>query len=64
MEGLGSVDTITRMLLTKYLIKRSDIDIVVEVSNRKEIVEIYPRNLVFRKGELIYDSSKLIEKSD
>ena len=38
---------VTRRRLIKYLIKNSDINILIETTNITEIVHLYPRRLMF-----------------
>ena len=45
--GLSHIDTLNRRKLTQWLIKNNEISILIDLTNRIEVIELYPRLIEF-----------------
>lgn len=52
VNGLDSLDIVSRRKLTKYLIQESHINLLLETTNTTDIINLYPRHLVFRNQKI------------
>ena len=47
VDGFDNIDIVSRRKLTKYLLKQTSINILIETTSLAEIIKLYPRHLIF-----------------
>ena len=58
VDGLDNIDIVSRRKLMKYLLKKKSINIIIETTNVREMVELYPKQYVFQGLKLKLQSEK------
>lgn len=56
--GLDNIDIVTRRKLVKWLLRRKSINIIIETTNIREMVELYPKQYVFEDRQLRLQGEK------
>ena len=56
--GLDNVDIVTRRKLVKWLLRRKSINIIIETTNIREMVELYPKQYIFEGRQLRLQTEK------
>lgn len=49
------IDTLNRKKLTRWLIENNEISIIVDLTNRIEVINEYPRLIEFKEGVVVKD---------
>ena len=52
---MSHIDSLNRKKLTKWLIDNNEISILVDLTNRIQVIREYPRLLEFKEGRLAKD---------
>jgi ABC-type multidrug transport system fused ATPase/permease subunit len=52
LSGLDDIDIVSRRKLTKWLMRRKSLNIIIETTNLREMVELYPKQYVFEGQKL------------
>lgn len=58
VSGFDNLDIVTRRKLTKWLMRRKSINIIIETTNLREMVELYPKQYVFERQQFRLQQEK------
>lgn len=56
------LDIKNRNKITQWLVENSDFNIIIDLTNRVDVISLYPRHLHFEDGKLVEDNRKNVIK--